>query len=275
MRRIGKVTITAELGAGAGSRVFRVRREADGGDYALKVVTISSRADVKYLSQMKHEFRVGGMLDHPNLVKVHAFEVERSWFSGAKGGKLLLDYVPGTNMNDVPLLEIGQLLRVFEQVAAGLCHMHMQGVFHADLKPKNLIYDQDTGTATIIDYGLSWIKGEHKDRVQGTSKYMAPETSGSKVINERTDVYNFGATMYRLVTLRCVARPQSIPGLIPDERSWNKMMTPVDRLNSEAPAELCELIHWCLSYRPEHRPRGMAEPHAILSRLADQWDRSR
>ena len=54
----------------------------------------------------------------------------------------------------------------------------------------------------VIDYGLAWIKGEAKDRVQGTPEYMAPETVEHKLINERTDIYNFGATMYRLVTLQ-------------------------------------------------------------------------
>ena len=54
----------------------------------------------------------------------------------------------------------------------------------------------------VIDYGLAWIKGEPKDRVQGTPEYMAPETVEHKLINERTDIYNFGATMYRLVTLQ-------------------------------------------------------------------------
>ena len=57
----------------------------------------------------------------------------------------------------------------------------------------------------VIDYGLAWIKGEAKDRVQGTPEYMAPETVAHKLINERTDIYNFGATMYRLVTLATAA----------------------------------------------------------------------
>ena len=53
--------------------------------------------------------------------------------------------------------------------------MHKQGVFHADLKPNNLIHDRGT-QVKVIDYGLAWIKGEAKDRVQGTPEYMAPET---------------------------------------------------------------------------------------------------
>ena len=50
------------------------------------------------------------------------------------------------------------------------------GVFHADLKPNNVLYGK-RGEVKIIDYGLAWIKGEPKDRVQGTPEYMAPETA--------------------------------------------------------------------------------------------------
>ena len=96
---------------------------------------------------------------------------------------------------------MAKLVQVFERIADGLTHMHKQGVFHADLKPNNLILGRGT-RVKVIDYGLAWIKGEPKDRVQGTPEYMAPETVEHKLINERTDIYNFGATMYRLVTLQ-------------------------------------------------------------------------
>ena len=93
-----------------------------------------------------------------------------------------------------------QLVQVFEKVAAGLVHMHRRSVCHADLKPNNIMLSR-AGDVKIIDYGLAWIKGEPKDRVQGTPEYMAPETGQAQVVNERTDIYNFGATMYRLVDL--------------------------------------------------------------------------
>ena len=74
--KIGKFTVLDTLGSGAHSSILHVRREDDRKEYALKVVAIEDKDDQKFLEQAKHEFRVGQMLDHPNLVKVYALETE-------------------------------------------------------------------------------------------------------------------------------------------------------------------------------------------------------
>jgi eukaryotic-like serine/threonine-protein kinase len=264
-RRIGKVTVLAELGAGAGSRVYHVLRKSDSYEYALKVVSIRSSNDLKYLEQARHEFRIGRLLDHPNLVRVRAFEIERGWLSGPRCCKLLVEYAPGRTLHELPLPSMAELLQIFEQVADALAHMHERGIIHADLKPKNLIYCSDNGVK-VIDYGLAWVKGEPKGRLQGTPQYMAPETAAHKLINERTDVFNFGATMYRLLTRGTL--PRMAPGLIPDRKTYDSRIKSVERLNASAPSELCELIHSCLSYLPDDRPEDMNEVRSILSQLA-------
>jgi serine/threonine protein kinase len=263
---IGKVTVLAELGAGAGSRVFHVRREADSREYALKIISVHSQSDLKYLKQAKHEFRIGQMLDHPNLAKVIACETEGGWISGPKKGRLLIEYIPGKPLNEHTLLRISDFLHIFERVADGVAHMHTRGVIHADLKPKNLIYSREGGVK-VIDYGLAWVKGEPKNRLQGTTQYMAPETGAHKLINERTEIYNFGATMYRLLTHRSL--PRMVPGLVPDRKTHDRRIRNVGSLNVSIPAELCELIHQCLSYHPDSRPGGMDEVQAVLQRLAE------
>ncbi len=264
--RIGKVTVLAELGAGAGSRVFHVRREADSREYALKIVSVHSRNDLKYVEQAKHEFRIGRMLDHPNLANVYACETEGDWLSGPKKGKLLIEYIPGKPLNEYPLLRMNELLHIFERVADGIAHMHNRGIIHADLKPKNLIYSRGAGVK-VIDYGLAWVKGEPKNKLQGTTQYMAPETGAHMLINERTDIYNFGATMYRLVTKRVLTRV--IPGLVPDRKTHDRRIRQVGLFNESSPSELCDLIHSCLRYYPDNRPSDMKEVHAVLKRLAE------
>src|SRR6516225_8099532 len=96
--RIGKFTVLGTLGSGANSSILHIRRADDDCEYALKLVSIEDKDDLKYLEQAKHELRVGQMLNHPNLVKVYAFETESGWFSGPKKAKLLLEYVPGRTM---------------------------------------------------------------------------------------------------------------------------------------------------------------------------------
>src|SRR5262249_40825160 len=142
--------VLAELGTGAGSHVYHVRREADSDEYALKVIPITSRGDHKYLDQLRHEFRVARMFDHPNLVKAHTLEVERSWLFRPKVARLLLDYSPGQAMTRTPPLRFGRLVRVVGRVADALAHMHDRGVFHADVKPDNLILGPGT-TIKLID----------------------------------------------------------------------------------------------------------------------------
>ena len=68
--KIGNVTILEELGSGAGSRVFRVRREEDSCEYAMKVVQCGDQRSRRYLDQILNEYRIGRYLDHPSLVDI-------------------------------------------------------------------------------------------------------------------------------------------------------------------------------------------------------------
>ena len=268
--KIGKVKILATLGTGAHSTILHVRREADGKDFALKLVPVESEEDKKYLEQAKHEFRVGQMLNHPNLVKILAFETETDWRFRVKKAKLLIEYVEGETLDKAKLLKLAKLVRVFEKVASGLVHMHKQGVIHADLKPGNIMTGP-RGVVKILDYGLAWIKSEPKDRVQGTPEYMAPETVQRKMINERTDIYNFGATLYRLVTLKLP--PKIVPGMEGvemTERQFQEKFVPVNEINKGAPKELVDLIHRCLSFKAVNRPERMSEIQGTLDKLADE-----
>jgi serine/threonine protein kinase len=269
--RIGKFTILDTLGTGAHSSILHVRRADDDREYALKLVPIADKDDLKYLEQAKHEFRVGQMLNHPNLVKVYCFETEGGgWFSTPKKAKLLIEYVPGKTMDRLPLVRMAKLLRVFERIADALTHMHKQGVSHADLKPNNLIYSGGT-RVKVIDYGLAWVKGEAKDRVQGTPEYMAPETAEHKLINERTDIYNFGATMYRLATLQLPPCWVAADGALPLSKGLFKdQLKPVRSINPLVPEELAHLIHQCLQPNATKRPERMSVIQGVLDQIADE-----
>ncbi len=271
MDKIGKFQIVRELGSGAHSRILHVRRDDDGKDYALKLVSLRDEADKKYLDQAKHEYRVGQMLGHPNLVKVHCLELKSGWFSGPTEAKLLIEYVPGKPLDQHTLLRPAKLLRVAERVADALTHMHKQGVYHADLKPHNLMLGRGTGVK-VIDFGLAWVKGDPpKDRVQGTPEYMAPETATHKLVNERTDLYNFGATFYRLATLQNPPVAIALPGgLPPTEKSVREAFKPVRKVNPLIPAAFAELIERCLSFNANKRPERISEVQGLLDQLADE-----
>lgn len=266
---IGKFQVLGKLGTGAHSTILHIRRSADSKQYALKVVPINGPGDLKFQEQAEHEFRVGRMLDHPNLLKVYTLEKPRDWLFRARKVHLLIEYVNGKTLDTMPRVPIPKLVQVFVRVAAGLVHMHRRGVCHADLKPGNIMLSR-TADVKILDYGLAWVKGENKNRYQGTPEYMAPETAKHGMVSERTDIYNLGAMMYRLVTWRLPPPAAAEGGLVIDAKNWQKLFKPVQEFNPEAPEKLCDMIHQCLSYNPHGRPERMSEVQGTLDHLADE-----
>jgi serine/threonine protein kinase len=267
--QIGKFQVVGKLGAGAQSTILHIRRNADSKHYALKVVPIEGPQDHKYLEQAQHEFRIAQMLDHPSLIKVFALELVKDWMFRVRKVHLLTEYVNGKTLDTCPAIPIPKLVQIFERVAAGLVHMHRRHVYHADIKPNNIMVSR-TGDVKIIDFGLARLRGETRGRVQGTPEYMAPEQVKHKFTNERTDIYNFGATMYRMVTWRFPPSTITVEGGLPiDSKTWTRMFTPVQQHVAATPPALCELIHKCLSFHANDRPERMSEVQGTLDHLVD------
>jgi serine/threonine protein kinase len=260
---IGSFQILGTLGKGAHSSILHIRRASDGKQYALKVVPIASKEEKKFLDQARHEIRAAQMLNHPNIAKIHSLELQRDWLFRVRKVQMLLEFVNGKTLDTIPRLSIPRLVQIFEKVAAALVHMHRRGVIHADLKPNNILLSR-SGEVKVIDFGLAWIKGEPKDRVQGTPEYMAPEQARQNTATEQTDIYNFGATMYRLVTWRL---PPSTLQAGMSSKLFAQLLRPVAEFTPAAPEDLCALIHRCLAYKPEQRPQRAAEVHEELERL--------
>lgn len=259
---IGKFQVLGKLGTGAHSTILHVRRSADSKQYALKVVPLNSPEDLKFKEQAEHEFQVAQKLDHPNLIKIYGLETPRDWLLRVRKVHLLIEYVNGKTLDTFPRIPIPKLTQVFVRIAAGLVHMHRRGAYHADLKPNNVMLSR-TADVKIIDYGLAWMKGENKGRVQGTPEYMAPETAKHGFVNDRTDIYNLGATMYRLVTWRL---PPTVvaaeAGMAVDAKVWQNHFKPVQECNPEAPPELCEITGKQLHDRSPHLLRGRESRHS-------------
>jgi len=266
---IGPFQILGNLGSGAHSKILHIRCSGDGKQYALKVVPIDSKEDRKFLEQAQHELRVAKMLNHPTIIKVFAMETMRDWLFRVKKAHLLIEYVNGKTLDTVPRLSIPRLAQVFAKIASGLFHMHRRGVFHADLKPNNILLSR-TGEVKIIDFGLAWVKGEVKGRVQGTPEYMAPEQAKQGTVNEQTDIFNFGATMYRLTTWR--HPPSLVPmadGVPLNAKTFKALLKPVEELTPTAPKELADIIHRCLEFNPSKRPEHVREIQTYLDKLAE------
>lgn len=264
---IGSFKILATLGSGAHSTILQIRRNNDPRNYALKVVNIEDpEEDMKFKDQAEHEFEVLQKLDHANIIKAYAFELIKDWLFRVKKVHLMVEFIPGKTLDLVKGMSTAKTLQVFRKVAMGMVHMHRREVCHGDLKPNNIMLAPG-GIVKIIDFGLAHCAGQSKKRIQGTPEYIAPETVKHQQVTERSDIYNFGATMYRMFTWKLP--PPMISGesgTLVDPKIWQKLFKPVRELNPAAPERLGKLIEHCMNYNAMQRPERFGE---ILSELEE------
>jgi serine/threonine protein kinase len=257
-----KYRVVNTLGTGAGSTILLISDKTAGGKrYALKVVRKQEPEDEVYVQQALTEFEAAKKLNHPAISKVYDCRLKKSWFKTV-GVELLMEYVDGKTLDEIEAPELGQLVLMFCHVASAMAHMHRRGVFHGDLKPGNIMLNK-TGQVKLIDFGTAWVRGQDKNRVQGTPQYIAPEQANEKVVNEKTDIYNLGATMYRMLTGRHPQQGIPKPG---DDRK----LVPPSKINPRIPAALNELIIASLSIDPARRPAGMFEMRDQMTAVAKQ-----
>jgi eukaryotic-like serine/threonine-protein kinase len=257
-----KYRVINTLGTGAGSTILLISDKTGGGKrYALKVVRKQDPEDEVYVQQAKTEFEAAKKLNHPAIAKVFDCRTKKAWFK-VTGVELLLEFVDGKTLDEIEAPELGQLVLIFCQVSSALTHMHRRGVFHGDLKPANIMLAKN-GQVKLIDFGTAWVRGQEKNRIQGTPNYIAPEQATEKLVDEKTDIYNLGATMYRMFTGRFAQQGILKPG---EDR---KLVPPV-KVNGRIPAALNELIIASLSLDPSKRPSGMFEMRDQLSAIAKQ-----
>ena len=255
--------VVKPLGNGAGSTILLISdKNAGGRRYALKVVRRQEPEDDVYVAQARTEFEVSQKLNHPSIVKIYDCRLRKTWFK-TSGVELLEEYVDGKTLDELEAPELGQLVLIFAQVAPALMHMHRRGIYHGDLKPSNVMLSR-SAEVKLIDFGTAWVRGEEKNRVQGTPQYIAPEQVNEKVVDDKTDIYNFGATMYRMFTGRFAN--QGLPTAGGDARS--RKLVPPKKLAPAVPDLLNDLIVACLEISPERRPPGMHEISGELQKVA-------
>ncbi|GIF01071.1 diguanylate cyclase [Paractinoplanes rishiriensis] len=190
---LAELEVISELGRGADTVVYRVRRR--GAEYALKVLTAT---DERALVAVRREAALIGSVGHPLLPRI--FEVGQT----AGGPYLILEYIDGLPLAQT--LRHGPLdeptsVRLAIDVVEPLAAVHRAGLVHRDVKPDNVIVEP-AGTGRLIDFGLAARDGAHDDRVAGTLLYSAPEQTGmlNRPVDGRTDLYSLGVLLYECVT---------------------------------------------------------------------------
>lgn len=253
--------VVAFLGEGARSKLYAVKDRQSGATYTLKHVVFDEGRDKddRFLKQVETEYTTLKALDHPSIRRMIAFKRARPLFQVTEVA-LVLEMIDSETLEQGPPKALRKLVRIFAEVAEALAHMHSRGFAHADMKAGNIMMPEGRETAAmakVIDLGQSCKLGTVKVRFQGSPGYMAPEQAAKEPIVERTDVYNFGATMYRTLT-REYAETVLVPGQSKSRKPEEvpAMMPAAERVPGLS-TELSNLISDCLQLKMEKRVSSM------------------
>ena len=245
------------IGEGAGSRIYVVTHPATGQIYALKHVTPKTDKDQRFVEQLENEYAVGRLVQHGGLRRSIELFVNRSFFRKVTEAGLLLELFDGVPLEQRLPKTLAGTVDVFVHTARALEALHQMGYIHCDLKPNNILVDV-RGQVKVIDLGQACKSNTAKSRIQGTPDFIAPEQVKCQPVTARTDVYNFGATLYWALT------GKKMPTLFTIKKSANSFLLddriPAPRvLNESVPETLSNLTMECVRNSPVKRPAAMAE----------------
>ncbi|TVP49339.1 MAG: serine/threonine protein kinase [Gemmatimonadales bacterium] len=252
--------IKRELGKGTMARVFLARNRALGRLVAIKVLLPGRAADETARKRFEREARASASLSHPNVVDVYRFGRLPD-----ETPYLVMRFVKGRTLEERLAAEgpMGseEARRVLGQVAQGLAAAHARGIVHRDLRPGNILWDEEREQALLSDFGIAAIletSGEDVARltldgqILGTPRYQAPEQLLEQEVTEQADIFAFGITGYELLSTEAPWGAVDGARLIAarlrqDPRSLSDLLPSVD-------SGLSDLLLRCLARNPAHRP---------------------
>ena len=251
-RRVFDYEIIDCIGAGAGSLIYVVSNEQTHQLYALKHVVKRHEKDARFLEQLQNEFEISQNFSHPALRRSIEMRDDKTMFHKANQAALVMELFDGESLEGRPRGDVLETLAIFAQVAKGLAALHAMSYAHCDLKPNNILVNAG-GDVKIIDFGQACRLGSVKERIQGTPDFIASEQVKREPITAKTDVFNFGATLYASLTGR------SIPTLYTVKKGDNSFLVddviPTPReVEPEVPEQLSNLVMECIRTNPSKRP---------------------
>lgn len=267
------IRLTQGIGTGARSRIYLAVDVKTGQRFAVKRVVRGGPEDDRFIEQAENEFAVAGKVDHPAIRKCYDIHRARKLLQ-VRELYLVMEYVAGTGLDRSMPNRLIAFLKLFIRVAEGLHAMHMAGFIHTDIKPNNILIGQ--GGVKIIDLGQACPIGHRKERIQGTPDYIAPEQVDRGVLNQRTDVFNLGATMYYVLTLNTF--PTQVRGA--DLRGGIALvdttgpLAPIE-INDKIPLALSNLVMDCCRSDPTQRPADMMQVIHRIRAAKEVWKRQR
>ena len=256
LAKLGKYNLLEKLGRGGYGTVYRALDTVLEVERAVKVLHPPLAADPHFIERFQKEAKTAARLKHANIVQVYDLD--------EAGGRyfLAMEFLPGGSLKDL-LKEKGRLqferaLEILKQVASALDYAHQQGLVHRDVKPSNILFDED-GTAKLSDFGFSKALSEASSAslsasggMIGTPAYMAPEVwKGGQVVGPQTDVYSLACVFYEMITGKVLFEGES-PPVVMTAHVLEGPQFP-DEWPEDAPEEIQAVLEKALAQEPGDR----------------------
>jgi len=269
--------ITAKLGEGGMGEVYRAEDSKLGREVAIKVLPPEVANDPERRTRFEREAKAVAALNHPNIVTVFSIEEhEGTHFIAMElvEGKSFSELIPKDGFST------GKLLNYTTAVADAVAAAHRKGITHRDLKPDNLMLD-DEGRVKVMDFGLAKLEEgsiatsgatemptesvTQEGKVLGTVAYMSPEQAEGKPVDARSDVFSLGVVLYEMATgQRPFQGDTSISTITAILRDNPDSVT---NLNPRLPRHLGRVIRRCLTKDPDRRYQSALDLRNELEEL--------
>jgi serine/threonine protein kinase len=272
-QEFGRYRIVSKLGEGGMGIVYLARDTQLNREVALKTVAPVLALSEEQRQRFLQEVRSASLVNHPNIVPIYDF--------GQKEGiaYYVMAYVRGKPLDRlIPLtgLKIEEALTYAIPVAGALNAAHCAGIIHRDVKPANVIVDEQ-GSPKLLDFGIAKLVSERAGAstvtgtetvdgtLVGTIAYMSPEQAEGRPVDARSDIFSFGSLLYEMVTgRRAFAGTSSLSTLTAILRDEPKR---ADSVIKGLPRELCTLLERCHRKDPALRYQSMADVLTDLGRI--------
>lgn len=202
----GRYRLDERVATGGMGDVWRASDLVLGRQVAVKVLLPALVSDPDFIARFRAEARIMAALRHPGIVQVYDCG-EDDLPDGGRADYLVMEFVDGEPLSKrieaAGRLDVAETMSIVAQAAHALNAAHRGGIVHRDVKPSNLLVQED-GTVVLVDFGVARSTNvtsiTSTNAVPGTALYMAPEQAAGRPVSGATDIYALGAVAYCCLT---------------------------------------------------------------------------
>jgi WD40 repeat protein len=278
---LGHYRIVDKIGAGGMGVVYRAHDERLDRDVAVKVLPEAVAADAQRLARFEREAKLLASLSHQNIATLHGLEEhegQRFLVMELAEGETLAERI---KRGPIPVVDALDYAR---QIAEGLEAAHEIGIIHRDLKPANVMVSPD-GKVKVLDFGLAkaWQpEGSDADVTHsptltaqataagvllGTAAYVSPEQARGKPVDQRTDIWAFGACLYEMLTGKPLFTGDTVTDVLASVLTKEPDLA---ALPADTPTSVRRLLSRCLAKDPRFRLRSAADASLDLREVGEK-----